>query len=200
MKRDRAGRPFAQRGATLAPLLVLLVLMSLLGAAGLRQAVSTEHISHAARAAELAAQAAEIGLRHCEALVLAGDAPAAQTPPRWPDPKAWDRQSLGARTVPLHLLHPPESPPDYHRAPECLAERTSAAPEPTTASASTTATVTTATFTITARGFGPEVPAQPLQGAPAGTEVWLQSQLVLAESPGSPGSLRARQWRQIQLR
>lgn len=188
-----------QRGATLALVLVLLVALSMLGVAGMRGAIDSERIAQATRAQQMALQAAELALHYCEAALLharttaapasasgADQAPGEATAGmRWPDLAGWDHQALGAQTVPLALLQAEGSPAAYRRAPECLVESTKApAGQPEI-------------HTVTARGFGPDVPASPLTGAPAGAETWVQSQLAWpADGKGEP----VRSWRQLLLR
>jgi Tfp pilus assembly protein PilX len=192
--------PGSQRGAVLALVLVLLVALSMMGILSLRGAIASERIAHATRTQALALQAAEIALRHCEAVLLQdramaaaartapADEPLTRAPPpspRWSDVAAWDRQAVGAQAVPLALLQADGTHAVFRRAPECLIENTSAPHSPGDI------------HTVTARGFGPDVPATPLTGAPTGAEAWVQSQIAWPAS-GAGGPLRS--WRQLMVR
>lgn len=185
-------RPGArQRGVVLIIALLMLVVISLLATASIRNATSTESVAGNVRTTELATQAAEIALRHCEASVLdtlsvaAGGASAyattftnfniltPATPPRWQNIAIWDSVSPATYVLPLSLVNQPDMLVTYRRAPECMVE-------PLPVMSSDTSVVNTTSFVITARGFGPEVAAADAhRSRPAGSEVWLQSQIDL---------------------
>ena len=179
----------AQRGVVLVIALILLVVISLLAVTSIRNASLSENVAGNARTAEMATQAADVALRHCEAALLSlmgGDTPFTTTftaanvldakqPPRWQDMSAatgWDSSTAPVFVLPLALLNQLGLGfTTYQRAPECMVE--------------TVSTVTTGKsvfYVVTARGFGPEVPAL-VDGArkrPLGSEVWLQSSIELA--------------------
>jgi type IV pilus assembly protein PilX len=205
------------RGVVLVIALVLLTAISLMAASTLRNAVSTETIAGAVRTSETALQAADIALRYCESLALASIASAAPgganssrtktaiemelVPPLWQDLANWDGVSPKQRVLPLDFVNTSGAQGTYRRPPECLAERLAVAEdgEGTTPVAAGTAAVSVTVFVITARGFGPDVPALPAVGRPTGTEVWLQSQIELIHTPGAaPETLRS--WRQLIMR
>lgn len=202
-------------GIVLVIALIMLALISLLAALSLRNAISTEAVSAAVRTTELATQAAEIALRHCESLVVLPTAAthegAATAPPDspsirrfpvgsaplWQDTDAWDSHSAAVVVLPLSAVNQAGTHGTYSRPPECMVEELNIRPAEGSTS-STTVTVTA--FVVSARGFGPEVPAQPSRGHPAGTEVWLQSQIEqVSTDSGAPG-LRSRAWRQLFMR
>ena len=181
-----------QRGVVLIIALVMLVVISLLSIGSIRNAASTETVAGNVRITELATQAAEIALRHCEASVLntltvaAGGAPSyvttftpfniltPSTPPRWQNMAIWDSASSAVYVLPLSLVNQPGMTGTYQRPPECMVE-----PLPVMASGATDVTTTTS-FVITARGFGPEVAAADAnRDRPVGSEVWLQSHIDL---------------------
>ena len=181
-----------QRGVVLIIALVMLIVISLLALTSIRNAASTETIAGNVRTTELATQAAEIALRHCEASVLntltvaAGGTPAyattftafnilaPTTPPRWQNMAIWDSVSGAAYVLPLSLVNQPGMTLTYQRPPECMVE-----PLPLMPSGSGVVN-TTSSFVVTARGFGPEVaPADASRNRPVGSEVWLQSHIDL---------------------
>lgn len=184
-----------QQGAVLVIAVIFLTVLLLLGAATMRTTQSTESIAGAARLNELATQAAEVALRHCEQSlvevmnVARGLPPAYATTfdaahilPRtqvdaWQSVDAWDHATVPIYTLPLSMLNQSGLARDtYKRAPECLV-----APVATRPTGSATLS-DTATFVITVRGFGPEVSAVPAGATdrrPDGTEVWLQSHVTL---------------------
>lgn len=181
-----------QSGVVLIIALILLVVISLLAVTSLRNAGSSESISSNVRTTELASQSAEIALRYCEAAAaeIASSAgpytttfPAANilpatTPANWQDVSTWDSAtSSSTRTFALALSQVNQTGmtmSTYKRAPECMIEQI-----PAVQTGSTTIN-TTSSYVITARGFGPEVPAVASGSArirPVGTVVWLQSTL-----------------------
>lgn len=183
----RAGWRQAQHGVVLIIAMVLLVVISLLGVTSLRNAGSTENVAGHVRTTELARQAADIALRHCESSVLAiergapdyittflaSDILPPSEPLAWRDMSAetgWDSASTATYILPLDLVNDVGMAfRVYRRPPECRVEQLAAV------------TTTNATFyVITARGFGPEVaPADARRQAPDGSEVWLQSHIEL---------------------
>ena len=190
VQRCRPGR--RQRGVVLIIALVMLVVISLLAINSIRNAASSETVAGHVRTIELATQAAEIALRHCEASVLDTLAVAAggtsayattfttfnilapATPPRWQNMAIWDSVSAAAYVLPLSLVNQPGMSLTYQRPPECMVE-------PLPVMSSGTAVVnTTSSFVVTARGFGPEVAAADAsRSRPVGSEVWLQSHIDL---------------------
>ena len=179
--------PGRQQGVVLIIALVLLVVMSLLAITALRNTSSNESLAGNVRTTELATQAADIALRHCEASALklrGGASPyvtnfsasnllPASSPPRWQDMTSqtgWDSALTAAYVLPLALVNQTNMPLiTYQRPPECMVE-----PVPGV-------TLGTATFyVITARGFGPEVEkADAARSRPVGSEVGLQSHIAI---------------------
>jgi len=202
-----------QQGAVLIIVLIMLGLLSMMAATSLHNAQSTESISGNTRTTQLAHQAAEITLRHCEASVMmhmavkSGDTtstaaqyttsftyaniPPFESPPAWQDAAGqWDKSNPYVFVMPMSLMGDASL---YKRAPECMVESISAQPPSTTQPAGTRNH-----FVITARGFGPEVaPAGPKRLRPVGTEVWLQTHVSLSTNFQT---LESRSWRQIFLR
>lgn len=181
----------AQRGVVLIIALILLIVISLLAVTSMRSASSSESIAGNVRTTELATQAAEIALRHCESSAIkvaknnSGDTSSSQgsytttitganiSPVgsvQWQSTTTWDSGTSTATLVlPSTLVGGTAT---YQRPPECTIELL------TSASGATGATVVPpAAFIVTARGFGPEVPAG--SGRPQGSVVWLQSTIEL---------------------
>ena len=180
----------AQRGVVLIIALILLVVISLLAVTSLRNAGSTESVAGNVRTTELATQAAEIALRHCESSAikitkliadpLDTSAEAtytttlaeinilrASTSVQWQSTATWDSTSTATYVLPPSLVGDTAT---YKRPPECMVESLTGV----------TAVGTNAAFVITARGFGPEVAAADASRTrPQGTEVWLQSTIEL---------------------
>lgn len=199
-QRYRGATTRTQEGAVLIIVLIMLALLSMTAATSVRNAQSTEAISGSTRHAELAGQAAEVALRHCEASVMkrmamrSGDTASEvarfvttftdahisplTSLPAWQDAKGkWDTPSQYLFVLPPDLLGNTSL---YKRAPECMVESLTEPPK--------------YHFIITARGFGPEVAAAGTKGLrPLGTEVWLQTHIDLQ-------TLESRSWRQIFLR
>lgn len=181
-----------QSGVVLIIALILLVVISLLAVTSLRNAGSAESVAGNVRTTELATQSAEIALRHCESSatritrVNGGDTSSAEatyattmaggnilratTSVQWQSTTIWDSSSTSVFVLPTDLVG---NTTTYKRPPECMVESLSGV---------TTAPVGgTDSFVITARGFGPEVPAltSSTRVRPAGTEVWLQSTIEI---------------------
>ena len=184
-------RARSERGVVLVLALLMLVVISLLAVTTLRNAGSAESVTGNLRVTELATQAAEIALRHCEASVLASltDAAGGEStypttfddayiapsgaPPNWQNKALWEGDAAAVFVLPLALLNQPGmTRTTYKRAPECMVERLPAVPGEGGAATF---------FVITARGFGPEVAA--LAGKarlrPLGSEIWLQSNIKI---------------------
>lgn len=173
--------PGSPRGIILAVVLIMLVVISLMAATSMRNALSSEGISGNIRLNQLATQAAEVALRYCEAAVVqivnnTGSIvalPAIQdldTSPKWAGGTAtWDVTPSVAFALPLAAVNDGATS-IYLRPPECMVERLAPAG---TAEYNTT-------FVVTARGFGPDVPAAAADRVrPAGNEVFLQSTIEL---------------------
>lgn len=190
-----AKRRKGQRGLVLVVALIFLTVLFLIGAVAIRTAQSTESIAGAVRTSELAIQAAEVALRHCEQSVvevmrvaqgLPASYPTTFGPqhilPRaqadaWESAQAWDNPLVPLYTLPLEMLNQPAPAfAMYKRPPECMVAPIATVPT------SSAALSDTATFVVTARGFGPEVSPVPPTAAsrrPDGTEVWLQTHVTL---------------------
>lgn len=167
--------------------LILLVIISLLAVTSLRNAASSESVSGNVRTTELATQAAEIALRHCESSAIkitkrianpsdtsaqanytttfaASNVMRANTADHWKSVTNWDSTTTAVFVLPSDLVG---NTATYQRPPECMVESLTGV----------TPTGPPASFVITARGFGPEVAAT--TGRPAGTVVWLQSTIEI---------------------
>jgi type IV pilus assembly protein PilX len=177
-----------QRGVVLVIALIFMVVMSLLAMTSLHNAASSERVMGNVRTTELAAQAAEVALRHCEASVVdilkvadGGVSTYASTfektkiqplssPPHWQDINTWDSNSTFVIVLPPELVK--QAGNTYKRLPECMVESVPVL------LAGTNELSYTASFVVTARGFGPEVALPDADHShPVGSEVWLQSHI-----------------------
>ena len=186
----RARRARAQRGVVLLIAMILLIVISLLAVTGMRGAASSESVAGNVRTTELATQAAEIALRHCESSAIKltklianpSDTSAeatyattlveanvlrAATAEQWKDTAVWDSTSTTVYVLPSELVGGSST---YKRPPECMVESLTGV----------TPVGSNAAYIITARGFGPEVAAADAnRSRPQGTEVWLQSTIEI---------------------
>ena len=192
-----APRHQAERGIVLVIALILLVIISLLAVTSLRNAGSSESVAGNVRTTELATQAADIALRHCESSAIkitklianASDTSAQATYPTTlveanvqrvttagvttagvSTADQWKSVSNWDSTTTAVFVLPSTLVGDtatYKRPPECMVESLTGV----------TPTGPPASFVITARGFGPEVAAG--TGRPAGTVAWLQSTIEI---------------------
>jgi Tfp pilus assembly protein PilX len=194
----------SQHGVSLLIALIVLVVISLLAATSIRNASTTVSVSGNVRTTELATQAAEIALQHCELSVLSlvreasgtsdsydtegvelpSSVSVSVTASRWQDTANWDDEdSSKVFPLPLAMVNQADIGVTYKRAPECMVERMPV----TTVELVTTPETDPPTYTavrdvdsmflITARGFGPEVGSG--TGRPVGSEVWLQSHIEI---------------------
>jgi type IV pilus assembly protein PilX len=185
-----------QKGIVLIITMVMLVIISLAAINAMRSSTTNEVVANNSRAQALAMQASEAGLRYCEDNVIsqmkslvAGTTPTvvvtidpapvpASDPYRWTDvPSNWDSTTATAVLVPLSVINATvtgSATALYRRQPECMAQYID--------SGDNTKAV------ITARGFGPEVPAVTSGAArtPIGSEVWLQSSIQVSNTTTSP--------------
>lgn len=183
------GKAHSQQGVVLIIAMVMLIVVSIMAVTSMRNASSTEALAGNVRTTELATQAADIALRHCEASVIdivtvagggtstysttitAANILPAATPPNWQNTAAWDSVNPNVLVLPIALVGGGTT---YKRPPECMIENLPIMP------AGSTTVNTTASYVITARGFGPEVAAaDSARSRPTGSEVWLQSHLEL---------------------
>ena len=179
----------SQNGVVLIIALILLVIISLLAVTSIRNAASSESVAGNVRTTELATQAAEIALRHCEASAIKvtrlianpADTSAeatysttlaesnilrASTSVQWQSMATWDSTATATYVLPSSMV----GTATFKRPPECMVESLTGM----------TAVGTNAAFVITARGFGPEVAAADAsRTAPQGSEVWLQSTIEI---------------------
>lgn len=182
--RLRRHSPARQSGVVLIISLIMLVVISLLATLSIRNATSSEKVSANVRTTELASQAAEIALRYCEEAVLqinsgTGSLTSLPTvlsyasPPAWQAISNWDGSTSAPFVIPDASVNQVDADVTFNRAPECLVENVQVVD-------GTGAVSTTSTYTITARGFGPEVPAvTSARLRPTGSEVWMQSTIEL---------------------
>lgn len=188
-----------QRGIVLIIALIMLVVISLLTAVTVRNATSSEGVNANVRQVQLASQAAETALRYCEEgittllsaststyvfnvsvppssaiVVLAAThiqnfvtgTPTSMITTNWDTNSPAIANSI--LVLPTSSVNRAGITSTFSRPPECMIERLSP-PSSSTYSKN---------FTITARGFGPEVPAaDSSRTRPIGSEVWMQSSL-----------------------
>jgi Tfp pilus assembly protein PilX len=189
-RQSRPRRGQTQSGVVLIIAMILLIVISILAVTSMRNSASTEALAGNVRTTELATQAADIALRHCEQSVIeirtvaaggtatgfvtaitAANIQAVASPANWQATANWDTTPTVAYVLPSALVGDTAT---YKRPPECMMENL-----PIIAAGGTTVN-STASYVITARGFGPEVPAaDAARSRPTGSEVWLQSHIEL---------------------
>lgn len=172
-----------QHGVVLIIALVLLVIISLLAVASVRNAGSNEAVAGNVRTVELATEAADIALRHCEASLLkivggtdpytttftAANIADTGTPTQWQSMANWDANGSAVYVLPLSLLNQADMLTTYKRPSECMVEKMPSA-----------SSGVSALYVVTVRGFGPEVTAaDAFRTRPNGTEIWLQSRIEI---------------------
>jgi type IV pilus assembly protein PilX len=169
-----------QAGVVLIIALIMLVVLSMVAVAAVKSTLSTEVSTNNSRTYSLAMQAAEAALRHCETLAqnsmkspvvvpnqVPEAAPASGVAYFWEDvANNWDATGFTTHNGVVSSstdINDSSTQGLYKRFPECMIQYVQSG--------------NTQKFIVTARGFGPDVPA--LAGTtpakPIGTEVWLQS-------------------------
>lgn len=162
--------------------LIMLVVLSLVATVSIKSSLSGEVSTNNSRTYNLAMQAAEAGLRHCEKLAQnflkspqvspnhdLQAAPAVGSAYNWENVAAnWDHTNfttLNGVVLAATDINDSSTQGLYKRFPECMIQYLQAPAGGVHR------------FVVTARGFGPEVAA--LSGSarpkPEGSEVWLQS-------------------------
>lgn len=165
-----------ERGVVLMIALIMMLVISVLAVTSMRNVASTERVSGNVRTTELATQAADIALRHCEssvvkhmegAAIFTTDLPTSKIDAAgsntWKTLAKWDSSSYTQFVLDSSFVGGTAT---FARPPECMVELLTGAVGSRPAA-----------FIITARGFGPEVRTAAGAGRPVGTVVWLQSTL-----------------------
>lgn len=199
----------SQHGVVLIISLIMLVVISLLAVTSMRNAGSTESVLGNVRTTELATQAAEIALRHCESSVAEimsvakGSAPSYPTTfvaaniftaitdeSQWNDIAIWDSLSASTFKLPLALVN--EAGMDivtYKRPPECMVEPLTVLftnlpliqinEDKSEIQIGSNRTASSSNSTYIITARGFGPEVVAGSGRPQGTEVWLQSHIEL---------------------
>lgn len=160
-----------QRGVTLLVALIVLVIIGLTSASVMRSVLSTDLVANNARVQTLATQAAQIGLRYCEAQALAdanGTPRALPEAPAdyWSDYTHWSETKTGIYEVPKDYMESVNSTFSPANMPKCMVQIAKLA--------------TRTTYVVTAKGFSPDYDDTNEDGyADSGSVVWLQSIVYL---------------------
>jgi type IV pilus assembly protein PilX len=176
-----------QSGVVLVIALLMLVAISLVASLSIRNATSSEAVAGSVRTTQLATQAAEVALRYCEKSVVdlvngattftttfaPSNILAYSIPPQWTNTAVWDSVSAAVFVLPADSVNAANVSTTYSRMPECMVETLPLGD-------ATGVTTATKSYVITARGFGPEVPADVTRARPkGGSEIWLQSVIAI---------------------
>lgn len=156
----------SERGVALIVALVVLVIIGLTSASVMRGALSTDLVANNTRVHTLATQAAQIGLRYCEAeaAIDAGGQPAAlplAPADYWNDFSHWSEDKIGIYTVPSDYLESQNSTFTPAQLPQCMVQKI-------TVGAQTA-------YRVTAKGYSPDYSADENGNTGSGSVVWLQS-------------------------
>jgi type IV pilus assembly protein PilX len=163
--------PSRQRGVTLLVALIVLVIIGLTSASVMRSVLSTDVVANNARVQTLATQAAQIGLRYCEAQANndANGTPAAlpDTPADyWSTFSNWSEKKIGIYEVPEDFMLSANGTFKPATLPQCMVQKV-------------TISLKTA-YMITAKGYSPDYDDKDGDGyTDAGSVVWLQSIVFL---------------------
>ena len=156
-----------QRGVALIVALVVLVIIGLTSASVMRGALSTDLVANNTRVKTLATQAAQIGLRYCEAeaAIDAGGQPATlplNPPDYWNDFSHWsEKDKIGIYTVPADYLESQNSTFKPEHLPQCMVQQITLGGQ--------------TAYRVTAKGYSPDYSADEKGNTESGSVVWLQS-------------------------
>lgn len=160
-----------QRGVTLLVALIVLVIIGLTSASVMRSVLSTDLVANNARVQTLATQAAQIGLRYCEAQA---DNDANGTPAALPEAPAdywstfshWSEKKIGIFEVPEDFMLSANGTFSPDHLPQCMVQKLTIASK--------------TTYQITAKGYSPDYGDPDGDGyTDTGSVVWLQSIVYL---------------------
>lgn len=160
-----------QRGVTLLVALIVLVIIGLTSASVMRSVLSTDLVANNARVQTLATQAAQIGLRYCEAQAIndANGTPGAlpEAPADyWSTYSNWSQSQTGIYEVPEDYMLSAHGTFSPAHLPKCMAQKATLAGK--------------TTYVITAKGFSPDYDDSDGDGyTDSGSVVWLQSIVYL---------------------
>lgn len=144
--------PNAQRGVVLPLSLVILVMVTMLAITAIRGVTTEERIAANLRSSALGFEQSELGLRHCEAIVLTGGQPLVDNRFNSPDQlgTSWKTTAnwSDARVQQPPAAHVPAGIP----APRCMIEEALGAPDQFVTQYR--AGTRPALYTVTSRGFG----------------------------------------------
>ena len=160
-----------QRGVTLLVALIVLVIIGLTSASVMRSVLSTDLVANNARVQTLATQAAQIGLRYCEAQAIndANGTPGAlpEVPADyWSDVGHWSEAKTGIYDVPEDFMLSANGTFSPAHLPQCMAQKA-------TLDGKTT-------YVVTAKGYSPDYDDADNDGyTDSGSVVWLQSIVYL---------------------
>lgn len=170
-----------QRGVALIVALIMLVVIGFTSVAIMRGGLNADMLAQSARVQNFALQAAQLGLRYCEAQIELPDtvraivlhpAPTVEAPDYlWERFANWTGADAKAVEVPEDVLRTAASSIVPQAKPQCLVEATGLAGGQS--------------YYVTARGFSPDFSADSQGRTKTGSVVWLQSTVAL----GSPSAL-----------
>ncbi len=154
-----------QQGVTLLVVMVMLVVIGLVSVSAMRRAANADVVANNGRLEQLAKQAAEAGLRYCEAQLIdpaktLNVQSANATAPAWNTFSNW--QSGGtATTIPEAYIKSTDTAMTLPRKlPQCMAEYSP---------------LGNSVVIVTSRGFSPDYTAKNNGETQSGSVIWLQS-------------------------
>ncbi|HJV70790.1 hypothetical protein [Ideonella sp.] len=163
-----------EQGVALIVALVVLVIIGLTSASVMRGALSSDLVANNARTQTLAAQAAHIALRFCEADLVAGGANITvlpmSNPPAFENLDNWDDPNM-ASTMTADYMQSADSTFAPTFRPQCMAQQMDLTGDGIYTPGSDA-------IQFTARGFSPDYAADANGNTDSGSVVWVQSLVV----------------------
>lgn len=160
-----------QRGVALLVALVVLLIIGLTSASVMRGALSTDLVANNTRVQTLAMQAAQIGLRYCEAMakteVDTGNPMSLPVSPTgyWNNYEHWAENKVGIYKVDVSYMESENGTftPEY--LPDCMVQKLSVGVGANAKIA----------YQVTSRGYSPDYSTDEKGFTESGSVVWLQS-------------------------
>ncbi len=174
-------------GFVLVIALILMAVMGILSTAGIRLALQGDTVSLGLRSVNLTTQAAEIGLRWCElqarmsdrqntgSQVIIKESGAGGSPTLWQSVTTFEANAVSVPNTVMTAA----GLTNFPTAPRCIVE-TETLNMPLISESAVAATITPRSYVSTVRAFSPDYNRQGSDRI--GSEVWLQSRLILSYS------------------
>lgn len=173
-----------QKGVVLLMALIMLAIIAITSSLALKSATVGDQISNNLRGQKLAQQAAEIGLRWCEAQVIQGtftkvqpaaDIPNAADSENWQKADSWENANI-IQIVPADAISKVQGGINFPIPPQCMAQEVSTPLLGVSDGDVSLEQASSRMVRVTVRAFSPDYSRTTTDGT--GSETWIVSTLV----------------------